>query len=280
MPELAGVEHHWVDVGGLRLHYAAAGPADGEPVVLVHGWPQHWYAWRRVIPLLQDRFRVIAPDLRGFGWSDAPRSSYTKDEFGDDIANLLTALDLRGVRLAGHDWGGIAVFLAALQVPERLKSLTAFAITHPWATGRPGLQSIATALAYQPLIATPLLGAAVQRFTPFVDLVYRAQGGDRIWSAQERRAFRDRFREADRAEAASRVYRSFLLKELTGGFRSAEGATLQVPSRLVLGSRDAVVTEQLNAGAPPELEVVVADGGHWLPESRPETTAEHIARDA
>jgi len=74
IPHVAGVEHEFVDAGGLRTHVALAGA--GEPVVLLHGWPQHWYVWRDVIPLVAPHARVIAPDLRGFGWTDVPRDGF------------------------------------------------------------------------------------------------------------------------------------------------------------------------------------------------------------
>ncbi len=75
-PDLPGVSHEFIEVEGLRMHVALAGPPDGPPVLLVHGWPQNWWAWRLVIPGLADRFRVIAPDLRGHGWTAAPPDGY------------------------------------------------------------------------------------------------------------------------------------------------------------------------------------------------------------
>lgn len=275
MPQVEGVQHHYAVVNGLRMHYAAAGPDDGDPVVLVHGWPQHWYVWRRVIPLLADRFRIIAPDMRGFGWTDAPATSYAKTELGADIAGLLAELDLTGVRLAGHDWGGAAAFRAALAAPDRVRSLTVFAIVHPWARGKPGLGSIAAALAYQPAIAAPLLGPRLQRHTPFVNLPFLVSGGSRIWSADERRTFVEQFREPDRAEAASRVYRTFLSRELR---ERPPAERLQMPARLVLGRNDPIVTEALNAGAEEAgIEVEMIDAGHWIPESAPQVAADRIA---
>ena len=119
MPEIPGVEvaHDFVDAGGLRMHVASAGPADAEPLVLLHGWPQHWYAWRRLIGPLSQRYRVIAPDLRGFGWTDAPSGGYEKRELAADVVALLDALGLDRVRLAGHDWGGFVGFLLCLEAP-------------------------------------------------------------------------------------------------------------------------------------------------------------------
>ena len=73
-PNVPGVQHSFVDAGGLRTHVAEAG--EGEPLVMLHGWPQHWYVWRHVIPRLAETYRVICPDLRGLGWTEAPADGY------------------------------------------------------------------------------------------------------------------------------------------------------------------------------------------------------------
>ncbi len=66
IPHVEGVDHHFVDVRGYRIHYAEAG--DGPPLVLLHGWPQHWWSWRHVIPSLAEHYRVICPDIRTVFW--------------------------------------------------------------------------------------------------------------------------------------------------------------------------------------------------------------------
>lgn len=83
LPARDGVEHRYVTTGGgLRIHVARAGPSGGPPIMLVHGFPQHWWAWHRLMgPLAADGYRVLAPDLRGAGWSDAPRGPYRKAEW-------------------------------------------------------------------------------------------------------------------------------------------------------------------------------------------------------
>jgi pimeloyl-ACP methyl ester carboxylesterase len=125
------------------------------------------------------------------------------------------------------------------------------------------------------LLAAPVIGPAAQRFTPLIDGVFRAAGGDRVWSADERRVFTEQFRDPARAEAASRVYRTFLRRELTGGM-GVEGRRLEVPGRLLLGRKDPVVSESLVQPVPPGIELEVIDGGHFLPEESPEAVAERI----
>src|SRR4051794_16258822 len=84
-PHVDGVTHRWVKARGLDFHVAEAG--EGEDVVLcLHGWPQHWYEWRHLMPALAGAgHRVLAMDLRGFGWSDAPREGYEKENMADDV---------------------------------------------------------------------------------------------------------------------------------------------------------------------------------------------------
>ena len=273
-PPLEGVEHHHAQAGDIRMHYAEAGDPGGEPLVLLHGWPQHHYMWRRVIPLLESRFRIIAPDLRGFGWSDAPDSSYAKQELADDVLALLDALELDAVRLAGHDWGGYASFLLAISAPERVEALRAFSITHPWAPAAPRPQD-AFYLAYQPLIGMPLVGPALQRFTPALDLAF--VGG--VHDDHDRRIYTETFKDADRAEAASRVYRTFITRE---AFAEDPQERLTVPTRLVVGRSDPVLHEGRLQGSEEhadDMTVEMVDGTHWLPEERPELVAERIAAD-
>ena len=116
-----GVAHRAATVGGYRIHYAEAG--DGEPLVLLHGWPQHWYEWRHVIAPLAERYRVIVPDIRGLGWSEGPGSSasiehYTLLALAGDLVGLLNALGIERTRYVGHDWGCLIGYRALLSTPR------------------------------------------------------------------------------------------------------------------------------------------------------------------
>src|SRR4051812_49143608 len=103
MPHVPGVTHRFVDAGGLRVHVAEAGPEDGEPVLMLHGWPQHWYLWRHLVPLMSDRYRLVMPDLRGAGWSEVTEGGYEKENLARDQVALLDALGYETVKLIGHD---------------------------------------------------------------------------------------------------------------------------------------------------------------------------------
>jgi pimeloyl-ACP methyl ester carboxylesterase len=123
-----------VDVGDVELFVVRAGPADGPPVVLLHGFPEFWYAWNGVIaPLANAGFRVIVPDQRGYGDSDKPPDieDYKIDRLGDDIANLIAALGHESAGVVGHDWGGGVAWNVAIRHPDRVRRLAVLDTPHP-----------------------------------------------------------------------------------------------------------------------------------------------------
>ena len=129
-PSLPGVVHRWVTVNGVRWHYAEAG--QGEPLVLIHGFPQNWYMWRKLIPELARHYRVIAIDMKGAGWSDAPASGYGKEQLADEIAAVMRAIGAPRARVMAHDWGGYIGFLLALRHPDAVAKYVALDIATPW----------------------------------------------------------------------------------------------------------------------------------------------------
>ena len=127
-------------VNGLDLHVVTAG--QGPEVLLVHGFPDTQAVWRKQIPVLVGAgYRVIAPDLRGFGASEAPReiSAYRIDRLVDDLVGLLDQLGAERVRLVGHDWGSIAGWQLCMRSPERVDRFAALSVGHPNAYARGGV---------------------------------------------------------------------------------------------------------------------------------------------
>ena len=127
---LADVQHHHADLGDVQLHYATLG--EGKPVVLLHGWPQSWYAWRYVMPELAKNYRVIAPDLRGLGDSSRPLDGYDKKTIAHDVWRLLhDHLGLDEFSLVGHDWGGSVGYALAVAHPGAVRKLAVLDVTIP-----------------------------------------------------------------------------------------------------------------------------------------------------
>lgn len=113
---------NYIDIEGYRIHYLDEGPADGEPVLLMHGQPSWSYLYRHMIPLLTEQgYRVIAPDLVGFGKSDKPlkQSDHSYQMHIDVMTAFASALDLRGVTLFAQDWGGLIGLRMVAEAPDR-----------------------------------------------------------------------------------------------------------------------------------------------------------------
>ncbi len=119
---------HYVSIDGIRLHYVDEGPQTGEPVLLLHGEPTWSYLYRKMIPILAEAgFRVIAPDLAGFGKSDklSRREDYSYAFHVDLLKQFVTALDLKGVTLFGQDWGGLLGLRVATELSNRFARIVA-----------------------------------------------------------------------------------------------------------------------------------------------------------
>jgi pimeloyl-ACP methyl ester carboxylesterase len=118
---------------GVRLNLAMAGPEDGEPIMLLHGFPESHRTWRHQLDALADRYRLYAPDQRGFAASDKPEGveNYETDRIVADVIALADALGLDQFTLAGHDWGGAVAWTAALIHPGRIRRLIIVNAPHP-----------------------------------------------------------------------------------------------------------------------------------------------------
>ena len=271
LPDLPGVVHRDVTVRGVRLHVAQAG--SGPPLVLLHGWPQHWWSWRHLIGPLAQHYTVLAPDLRGWGWSDAPPGAYAKDDFAADVLALLDHEGIERVRLLSHDWGGYTSFLLALHHPERVARMVTLDIAPPWPS-RPTLRHLALPgfLSYQMLLASPLGVPVMTRLPGFVRALLRIGAGpDMRWSRAEQDMFAEVLRDRARARASSACYRTFLTRELLATQRSGlRAGDLAVPTLLIMGASSALY-RILRPAPAPHMEVrVIPRAGHFLAEEAPD----------
>jgi pimeloyl-ACP methyl ester carboxylesterase len=114
--------HHRTVVNGILIHYVIGGK--GDPVVLLHGFPQSWYEWRHIIPqLIANNHTVIAPDLRGLGDSEKPQAGYDKKTVAEDIYQLVKKLGYSKIDLVAHDWGGAVAYSYAAAHPEDVRKM-------------------------------------------------------------------------------------------------------------------------------------------------------------
>lgn len=120
---LPGFSHHYATVDCVRIHYVSGGNPQGETLVLLAGFPQSWFAWRKVMALLGDRYAIIAPDLPGQGDSDKPNSGYDTTSLAEKVQGLLQQLNIQHYYLAAHDVGAWVAWPFALRYANQIKKL-------------------------------------------------------------------------------------------------------------------------------------------------------------
>ena len=131
MVEENGWQHEYVEANGLKFHCVTQG--EGELVLLLHGFPEFWFSWRHQIPFLARRFKVVAPDMRGFGQSDKPEGveSYSTDKLINDVKGLIEAFGETKAHVVSHDWGGAVAWIFAIAYPQHLDRLVVMNAPHP-----------------------------------------------------------------------------------------------------------------------------------------------------
>ncbi len=287
MPALDGVDHKYVDLGdGVTIHVADAGPAEGPAVMLVHGFPQNWWEWHQIIgPLAADGYRLLCPDLRGAGWSSAPRSRYLKNDMADDLAAVLDRLGVAKVKLVAHDWGGPVAFIMMLRHPERVTGFFGLNTSAPWVRRDLGMIRHAWRFWYQIPISLPVIGPRLiaDPKARFYRMLASWVGDGFVVPEEDVRMYAECMGQPGHAEAGSRWYRSFQTTEMrrwaSGEFNDAR---VDVPVRWLHGTGDPVITPNLLRGyadRASDFEVELVDGvGHWIVEQRPDLVLDRVRK--
>jgi pimeloyl-ACP methyl ester carboxylesterase len=281
MPALDGVEHSYIELGeGVTIHVAQAGPAAAPAVMLVHGFPENWWEWHELIgPLAADGYRVLCPDLRGAGWSSAPRSSYSKTEMAGDLAAILEHLGVDKVKLVAHDWGGPAAFIMMLGHPDKVTGFFGVNTVAPWAKRDLATLRNVWRLWYQIPMSLPIIGPRV--IADAKGRYLRTLAGGFGVPEADVRLYVECMRQPGHAEAGSRWYRTFQTKEMLSWMRGEfDDARVDVPVRWLTGTDDPVITPDLSDGYADRIsdfEVELVDGvGHWIVAQRPELVLDRI----
>jgi pimeloyl-ACP methyl ester carboxylesterase len=128
------MEHRTLATNGIKLHAVTAGDPDAPLVILLHGFPEFSYAWRKYLPILADAgYLAVAPDQRGFNLSDkpGPTSAYDLEELTADVLGIIDSFGRAQAAIVGHDWGAIVAWWLAMRHPERVSRLAAINVPHP-----------------------------------------------------------------------------------------------------------------------------------------------------
>jgi len=226
-----------------------AWPPGSQPLPGLRGRTGEWH--RLIGPLAADGCQVLVPDLRGAGWSDAPRRGYPKAEMAGDLLAVLDQLGVERTWIAAHDWGGPAAFILLLRHPERVRGFAGFDTVAPWLKlDGPNLRHAWT-FYYQyppmfPGLGPRLIGGSEQRCLRWL---CRWVGGGYEWPEDDAQSYLSRLRDATRAYAGSQWYRTFQTGEFLSWVRGEYGDVhVEVPLRWVTGLEDPVITPTMHRG--------------------------------
>ncbi len=272
--------HGFLRANGIRFHYVEAG--DGPLLLLLHGFPEFWYSWRHQIPVLATRFRVVAPDLRGYNETEKPASGYDVRTLVEDVAGLVRAFGYDRCRLAGHDWGGVIAWSAAARFPELIERLSILNAPHPTAMAL-ALRSNASQRKRSRYIFTfQIPGLPERRIRArnfeMIDKVMRGQmvHPERL-SNSDVDAFKTALARPGSLSATLAYYRTAFRGALRTGF-AAHDVRINVPTQVIWGEQDFALGIELVQNLSrwvPDLELeLLPTAGHWVQQDEPEITSE------
>ena len=279
---------------GITMNVALAGPEDAPPVILIHGFPESHRTWREIAAQLEDRFRLIMPDLRGFGLSDRPQdvSAYSAETLIADIFALADALGIERFALVGHDWGGAIAWAAALRGNPRIERLAIVNSPHPLIFQKSLIEDEAQRAASQYIRAfrNPKMEAGIEAmgfpavfetsFSKHVDLAKMP--------AEERQRYIDDWSRPGALTAMLNWYRASQIVVPTPGEHAAMPTwvergvpKLHIPVRVIWGLEDkALLPIQLDGigEVGDDVEVFPLKGvGHFAPWEAPDRVVEALA---
>jgi pimeloyl-ACP methyl ester carboxylesterase len=265
----------YVDIGALRLHAVIGG--DGPPLLLVHGWPQTWYAWRMLMPPLAQDFQVVAVDQRGIGLSDKPEEGYDTGTLAGDLVALMEALGHHRFALYGTDTGMLISYALAADHPDRLERLVVseaplLGITAPFPLFLPPpLNARLWHLAFNQLPAEVNERLVRGREEIFFGAEFAASAGTKKLPEAAVGYYVDRLAsDPDALHGSFQLYRAFPVTTAQNEQRKTRQLTMPV---LAIGggeSSGAMVADTMQLVADDVQRLVIPGCGHWVAEQAPE----------
>ncbi|MBX9791677.1 MAG: alpha/beta hydrolase [Pirellulales bacterium] len=245
----------FVSTNGVSLHVVEAGPADGSPVILLHGFPEFWYGWRRQIdPLAAAGFRVVVPDQRGYNTSDKPRgvAAYNIDLLAADVIGLIDHLGVERAAVVGHDWGAAVIWWAAMRHPARIERAAVLNVPHPVVMRRELKRNFSQLRKswYMFFFQLPRLPEWLlerKRCQPLVDSLAKTSRPG-TFTPDELEHYRAAFLQPGAVTAMLNWYRAMIRTQTA----KIESVRIRVPMLMLWGARDRFIGREL---AQPSLEL-------------------------
>ncbi|PPS90684.1 alpha/beta fold hydrolase [Streptomyces sp. MH60] len=280
LANLDGFTHRWVDAGGVRLHAVEGGQPGGPAVVLLAGFPQTWWAWRKVMPVLADRFQVIAMDLPGQGHSERPAISYDTHTVAAHVHAAVEALGVPTYRLVAHDIGAWVAFSLALKYQGQLRGLALLD------AGIPGI-TLPDAIPTDPEQAWKTWHFAFHLVPELPETLLAGREREYVgWFLRAKTLSPDAFDDAEVERYAASVAADGGLRASLAYYRDAaasarknhealEQQRLTVPVLGISSSHGSIpdMAASIRPWAKHASGIVVPDAGHFIPDEQPDAVA-------
>ena len=275
--EHSSINFQFVQVGDVRLHVAQAGPDTGPLIILLHGFPEFWYCWRKQIPALAAAgYRVWAPDQRGYNLSDKPPQvrDYRLDVLAGDVVGLIGAAGRSKATIVGHDWGGAVAWWVAANHPELVERLVIINVPHPLVMQRLLRSSPRQMLRswYMLMFQLPWLPEWAGRRNNGLDVFHGMQSSSLSGTFSD--ADFEHYRAAWSQPGAFTAMLNWYRAMFSYGARRPKHRRITPPTLILWGKQDKFIGLE---GAERSLEicndgrlVVYDDCTHWLQHERPE----------
>ncbi|WP_176980678.1 alpha/beta fold hydrolase [Paramicrobacterium humi] len=279
-PALAGTAARTVEVEGGRVRLNVLEAGSGTPLLLLHGAPQNHLEWRELLPRFAATHHVICPDLRGAGWSDAPRRGYDRGRLAADVLDLLDALGIRRTAIIAHDWSALVSFDIAIRHPDRVSALVALSAPDPFVRVDARAMALMRSGWFMPLVPLPVVGERfVSRGRQLVLRPMLASAGGEVPNSE---IYRRLLRNPARAHALSLLYRHTIMPSLVGLMTGRRRPTrLEVPTLVLMGGRDpaaALLRMRRTSAEVRELRhEIVPRAGHFLVDEVPDEVFDRAA---
>ena len=266
------IKFDYAQIGSVKLHYAIAGRGGEKLVVLLHGFPEFWYSWRRQLAFLSDEYTVVAPDMRGFNLSDKPErvEDYHLDKLVDDVCGLIGHLGYAKAAVVGHDWGAAVAWAMAEKQPEYVERLCALQVppVSVWKKNQTLKQLAASWYMFFfqiPYLPEWLLSRS--DYALLADGLKNSTAESGIFTDAVIAEYKKSWRETDKLNSLLNYYRANLRERM---FSSGEiPSKIKVPTLFIYGEKDSAVLPETVKGVSeavdaPFSEIRIPDAAHWV----------------
>jgi len=280
---MSEIKFDYAQIGGVKLHYATAGNGN-KLVVLLHGFPEFWYSWRRQIIALSDEYTVVAPDMCGYTLSDKPPrvGDYAIDKLVDDVTGLIRHFGREQAAIVGHDWGAIVAWSVARNQPEYVWKLCAMQVPPAaiWKKNQTFKQFLATwYMFFFQIPALPEWLLSRNDFALLANGLKTSTIEKDIFTDGDIDEYKKSWREDRALSSALNYYRANILQRLFGGESADE--KIKVPTLFIYGEKDAVILPETVEGIgdvidAPYSQIRIPDAGHWVQQEAAEIVTDSL----